>query len=266
MLYLVHKPRSPLCEHVDYLWSMRDAPSHARERIVPSGTVELVINLAADEFRMGAPDAQRYCGALVSGCYRQAFEIDTRSHASIMGVHFRPGGAVLLGLPPGVIADTHVELAALWGSEVSFLRERLCEARDDAGRFAILEHALCVRMAEPPRQRQLIAAALPQLEHPDGSVAAVARELGVSQRHFIQVFTEQVGMTPKRYARVRRFQRALTLANRAQPLPWAELAVKVGYFDQAHLCHDWRELTGLSPADLIALRETHVKDLHVALS
>ncbi|MGH6690231.1 MAG: helix-turn-helix domain-containing protein [Gammaproteobacteria bacterium] len=74
-------------------------------------------------------------------------------------------------------------------------------------------------------------------------------------------------MTPKRYSRVRRFQRALALATlpRPRPVPWAELALAAGYFDQAHLCRDWRKLTGLSPADLITLRATRVKENHVAL-
>src|SRR5262245_11108735 len=103
MRYLVHKPCPPLRPFVDYLWFLSDAPRHARERIVPSGTIEMVINLQEDEFRIygsaTGENPRRFRGAIVSGCYSGPFGIDTREHAAIVGVHFRPGGAArLLGV------------------------------------------------------------------------------------------------------------------------------------------------------------------------
>lgn len=269
MQYSIQRPRSPLSEFVDYFWVLRDAPSHARERIVPSGTIELVVNLEEDEFRIYdsvRESCRRFRGALVSGCYSAAFEIDTRAHASVVGVHFRPGGAAgLLGALPGEIADAHVGLPDLWGPKANELRERLCAASDLSQRFAILEQVLAARVPEDSRGRRVVKAALAELDRPGVEVGSVTRRLGLSRRRFIEIFTGAVGMTPKRYSRVRRFQRALALATAPRPVPWAELALAAGYFDQAHLCRDWRELTGLSPADLVARRATRVKENHVAL-
>lgn len=93
----------------------------------------------------------------------------------------------------------------------------------------------------------------------------VAEELGLSWRRFIEIFTEDVGMTPKRYSRVRRFQRALALAKESRAPTWAQLALECGYFDQAHLCREWAELTGVSPTEFLALRVTQVKENHLAL-
>ncbi|MFL5250527.1 MAG: helix-turn-helix domain-containing protein [Myxococcales bacterium] len=100
---------------------------------------------------------------------------------------------------------------------------------------------------------------------PENGDGDFAKGLGLSRRRLIEVFTEYAGMTPKRYARVRRFQRALALATRTTPPRWAELALECGYFDQAHLCRDWAELTGLSPAEFVALRRTPVKENHIAI-
>jgi transcriptional regulator GlxA family with amidase domain len=72
-------------------------------------------------------------------------------------------------------------------------------------------------------------------------------------------------MTPKRYARVRRFQRALSLATTSPSPAWAQIAIECGYYDQAHLCREWAEFTGLSTSDWLALRRTPVKENHVAL-
>src|SRR6187549_2802297 len=98
MALALHTPGAPLSAFVANLWSLSDAPSHARERIVPSGTLELVINLDQDEFRiydsLETSQFRRFSGAIVSGAYDSFFVIDTAQHASIIGVHFKPSGAL----------------------------------------------------------------------------------------------------------------------------------------------------------------------------
>jgi AraC-like DNA-binding protein len=271
MRYSVHTPGPPLNEFVSNLWSLSDAPRHERERILPSGTIELVINLQEDEFRIyGSLATDRACrrfrGAIVSGCYGSPFEIDTREHASVVGVHFRPGGAArLLGLRPGEITDAHVGLEDVWGRRATELRERLCGEPDQRERFRILEQALTARLLRVPPGRTAVNAALSALDQPGVEVGEVARSLGLSRRRFIEIFTEDVGMTPKRYSRVRRFQRALALATSARTPTWAQLALECGYFDQAHLCREWAELAGVSPGELLVLRTTPAKENHLAL-
>jgi AraC-like DNA-binding protein len=270
MRYVTRHPGPPLDDFVEYCWSLSDAPPHMRECVVPSGTIELVVNLEQDVFRIFDPgasvEARRLPGAMVSGCYSQSFGIDTRDHAAILGVHFRPGGAAaLLGAPPGELSDLHVALEDLWGDRAKELRDRLCAARSTSDQFRILEQALIGRLPDRPRGRSDIAIALRELGRPGVAVGRVAEELQLSQRRFIEVFTREVGMTPKRFARVRRFQRALSLAMTSPSRPWAQLAVECGYYDQAHLCREWGELTTLSPTDLVALRAVRVKEHHVAL-
>jgi AraC-like DNA-binding protein len=267
--YLAHRPCPPLDEIVDSLWALSDAPGHARERIVPSGTIELVINLHDDAFRIhgwGGGAEQRFRGALVSGCYRSAFEIDTRAHARIVGVHFKPGGAArLLGAPAGELANAHVSLEALWGRPATELRERLCAAATATERFELLEQALVARLPDRPQPRDAVGAALAALEQPRVEIGGVTRALGLSHRRFIEIFVEDVGVSPKRYAMVRRFQRALAAALHSPSPAWARIALEHGYYDQAHLCRDWVELAGISPADLVELRAIPVKDNHVAI-
>jgi AraC-like DNA-binding protein len=72
-------------------------------------------------------------------------------------------------------------------------------------------------------------------------------------------------MTPKRYARVRRFQRALAMITRGRSHDFTEIALACGYFDQAHLCREWVELAGVSPSKFASLRDGRVKDNHLAL-
>ncbi len=268
--YSIHAPPAALVGQVDYIWALSDAPSHSRERVVPSGTIELVINLHEDEFRIHRPtgageEPARFRGAIVSGAYSGPFVVETRAHASVIGVQFKPGGAAaFLGVPAGALANAHVGLDALWGRRASELRERLCAATSPTQRFRILERSLAECLSPSPGIRGEVAVALDRLGAPGVEVAEVARQVHLSHRRFIEIFTEQVGMTPKRYSMVRRFQRALELAT-GPGAPWARLALVCGYFDQAHLCHDWVEFTGVSPAEFLRLRNVRVKDNHVAV-
>lgn len=268
----VHTPGPALSRFIDNLWALSDAPEHARERIFPSGTIELVVNLVEDDFRICSAPAQaeplrRLPGAIVSGCYSAPFEFDTRAHASVVGVHFKPGGAAaFLRVAPGELADTHVALEDLWGRSAIELREQLCGAPNVQERFRILERALRGRLALGREPRNAVAYTVGELERPKVDVGRVTRELGLSRRRMIEIFTEDVGMTPKRYARVRRFQRALTMATASPSPPWAAVALSCGYFDQAHLCREWGELTGVSPSALIASLRRPVKGNHLALA
>ena len=89
---------------------------------------------------------------MVSGAYRAPFVIDTREHAAIVGVHFRPAGAAaFFGVPPGELSDTHVDLASLWGTCAAPLRERLSLAPDTEQRFEIFEQSAARKLLAPER-------------------------------------------------------------------------------------------------------------------
>jgi len=267
VLYVRRTPGPPLAAHVAELWCFADAPPHAAERILPTGALELVINLDEDELRIyRGPTVRRYAGALVSGAYRSHFGIDTREHASIIGVHFRPGGAwPFLGVPPGALADTHVELAALWGPRAVELRERLCAAPTPDARFALLERALVDRLARARRSHAAVPAAIAALADGTTRVAAVAAALGISPRRLTDIFTAEAGLAPKAFARIARFRRALARARRERDPDWAQLAAACGYCDQSHLIRDFVALAGDPPTALLGRPGDRVKDDHVAL-
>lgn len=266
MTLAVYTPSAPLSAFVANLWALNDARS-GRERIVPSGTLELVVNLAEDAFSIyDAPPrtrCRRYSGALVSGAYDRPFIVDAAAHASIIGVHFRAGGAhPFLGLPPGELASTHIDLEILWGSGARELRDRLRLAPTPARRFRILEGALMARLAGRPSRHVTLDAALSRLSS-GASVRALVAELGVSHRHFIEVFHAQVGMTPKVFSRVQRFQRASARARRHGSPDWAAVAAECGYCDQSHLIHDFNAFAGVSPVDFLRDSQPHLKDNHL---
>lgn len=270
MFLRTHQPRPPLDEYVDRFWLCSDTPAHARERILPSGTIELVINLCDDEIRIydsAQPDVcRRYSGAVVSGPYRSFLLIDPLQYASILGVHFRPGGAApLLSVAADELADAHIDLESLWGRMAVELRERLCMAATPTRRFALLEEALLARLRRPPRRHGAVTVAIDALERDEAGlmVRDLARRVDLSQRRFIEVFTAEVGLTPKLYGRVRRFQRARERIKSASKPDWVAVAAECGYFDQSHLIRDFSEFAGLTPVAYLNQRSEHVLLNHV---
>jgi AraC-like DNA-binding protein len=263
--YVTHKPAAPLSAFVEALWWLSDAPPHREERIVPSGTQELVINLAENAFTIRAaasPLIHRFSGAMVSGAYRSYFVIDTRAHACLLGAHFKPGCAgPLLGVPPGGLADRHVDLDALWGPFAQCLRERLCAATTLDARFRLLETALVERLRQPFRRHPAVQLAVRRLSEGANGVGQLAVELGLSRRRLIEVFSAEVGMTPKTFARVQRFQRALNEARGKLP-HFSEIARQAGYCDQSHLIRDFVAFSGFSPLELLGGAGPELKDNH----
>jgi AraC-like DNA-binding protein len=266
---VLRAPRAELADFVEKLWLSEAARQpHARERILPDGSMTLVVNLADDEVRTYTPDGAcvRLRGASLHGAQPAPFVIDTAEQSSVIGVHFKPGGAYpFLGVAAGELRGRHLSLADLWGSAADSLRSELWDARSDDARFAALERALLRRVtAAPPRRHAGMLAALRALARPCAPerIATLADRLGVSSRLLTRRFADEVGLAPKRLTRIFRFQRALAaLASPASAANLGRVALDAGYYDHAHFVRDFRAFAGTSPSGLLAAggnRANHV--------
>jgi AraC-like DNA-binding protein len=259
MLFRTHKPAYPLSQLVDDFWIYDGyTATHRRERILPSGTFEMVFNLRDDELRIYDPAhperCRRFAGSVVSGSYSTCFMSDTLEEASIMGVHFRPGGAMpFLGRPAGELGDTHIDLQAMWGLVAGELREQLCAARTPPQRFRLLERFLARRLADRPTHHSAVGIALHQIMTTRGRmrVRNIAKAVDLSERRLSEIFLNEVGLAPKVFSRIQRFQAALALAGETPRPDWAELAVACGYFDQSHLIRDFVQFSRCTPTDYV---------------
>ena len=270
MQFMSYRPRPPLGDFVDKLWlSQGVAPTHSMERLLPDATVELIINLHQDRIHLYDRNDYRHCGTapgcIVSGPRSQYFIIDTQDQTATMGVHFRPGGAFpFFRMPPSELADQSVALDALWGAAASEMRERLLAAPTAAGKFCVLETCLLERLTKPLERHPAVSFGIQQLRGAGQSVAQVVDKAGFSQRRFIQLFDEQVGLTPKLFCRVSRFQRVVQIAHGAAQIDWAGVALDCGYYDQAHFIHDFQSFAGITPGTYLQQRTRHLN--HVPLA
>lgn len=224
---------------------------HGRELALATGRAQLVVTLAEDTQRWydgpGYGNAHALPAATVRGPSTEPLCIDTAGQRSVVGVSFRPGGAYpFFGVLP---AGAYLPLADCWGAEGAALADRLRHTAP-ADRVPLVEALLVARLGAGPDP--FVARAVALLDR-GTAVATVADRLGVTGRGLARRFAARVGCPPKRYARVRRFQRAARwaaeslAAQRVRP-DWAGIAANCGYVDQPHLVHDFREFAGVTPS------------------
>jgi len=273
--FVSYHPGPPLNEFVEYVWLIEGGQVPRLEKILPSGTIELVVNLRNDEIYIHDPEQpdqfKVFSGAVFSGTYERSFICNAQQHEAILGFHFKAGGAFpFLGAEASELTNAHTNLLDLWGRSGLELRERLCTASTPQERFRIIDATLRNRLQNhangqlPIQIAQKIFAMVGNRV----SIREISRELGFSQRRFIQIFNSFVGLNPKVFYRIQRFQRARVLAERRRISNWAELAVTCGYFDQSHLIKDFKEFSGSTPK-IYSVQQEHkdagFKDNHVPL-
>ncbi|MGH3735900.1 MAG: helix-turn-helix domain-containing protein [Micromonosporaceae bacterium] len=244
---LVLPPTEPALAPYVRAFGYLEAPlPHAQEWVLPSGGMQLLVNLADDELRSypgGRP--RRHSGAVLQGPNDRPSLIDTAAQRAIAWVTFHPAGArPFFDLPARDAYGSLVDLDALWGRTGATLRERLLEAPGPAARLRALQAALLSRFSEPPQP--LVRHAVAGLES-GASVTEVCERTGLTAKRLGRLCAVHLGLSPKRFAGVRRFQRLLDAAAVAHDADWARLAADAGYYDQPHMIHDFARYADMTP-------------------
>ena len=236
MSYRELLPHPALRPFVDRLWvSASDAPTGPR-RILPDGCIDLIVDLL---------DGAR---AQAVGTMTRAVMLRPAPAVRLVGVRFRPGGArPFLRLPADDLTDRvpdAADVGARW-----LAPERLAPLTDPDEAARALERTLLARLAVTPPPDPIVAYTVQALFGPAApTVAALERRTGWSRQHLGRVFRREVGVSPKQLARVARMQRAVGELHRDPRGGLADTAARLGYFDQAHMALEFRQLVGLTPA------------------
>lgn len=212
--------------------------SNHLERL-PDGRTILVVR---------ALDGGRRGDVTVAGPRTRALVKDITGVARAVILQFKPGwSAPLLGVAASALTDRIVPLEDVWGRSGGDVHDELLAARSLPEVLDRLSRAITLRAHQvfEPASALLARRAVRLLEGDEVRVERVADRLGVTARHLRRAFTESIGIGPKDFARTVRLQRAVRMA--ATSKDWVRIAADAGYYDQAHLIADFRELVGLTP-------------------
>jgi AraC-like DNA-binding protein len=256
MHYRELAPIPQLAAAVDRIWLLEgEAPPAGApaEPILPDGRPELILHFG-DPFErlyVGGTSA-RQAHVLYAGQVTTPLVLRPTGRVAVVGVRFRPdGAAAILTHPQDELAGLTLAVDAISAP----LRRALLaveDSADDLTQAAASVQTILARWLQPARIDPRVRFAVERIERSRGraSVDYLAVSTGISRRHLERRFLESVGMTPKRLARVTRFQHAIQTLQRAEPRGrGAATAAACGYADQSHFIRDFREFAGCSPAE-----------------
>jgi AraC-like DNA-binding protein len=229
-----HAPSPLLKERVEYYWSLRITQPPQTVHLVPDALVDVVFDVNARAAFVSAPvDAPAK--------YTHTEQVD------FLGVSLRPGAAhPLLSVDAAALTGWQ-PLRDVIGEVADGLQALVFDAQD---RFALLDAFFLARLVAAGSEPR-IEKAIDEIVQSDGAadIAALGKDAGASPRNLGRLFDAWVGLSPKRFARVVRLQRALRCIEADPKLPLAEVALHCGYADQAHMTREMQALAGLSPKE-----------------
>jgi AraC-like DNA-binding protein len=189
---------------------------------------------------------------VVCGVQTHKFSRLLQGQSRVFGVKFRPGGfRPFLDAPVSRLADRIIPASRIFGKDLERLAEILLSSSKENEKVKAADVFFQARMPKPDPTLRLAGRLVDRiLQEPEiKTVEDLARSAGVGKRSLQRLFSEYVGASPKWVIRRYRLHELIEQSNSARKLDWSQLALELGYFDQAHLINDFKSIIGLSPSD-----------------
>ena len=228
-------------------------PDHSIERVVPTGHVFVLFELDGFERQTFDNDTlnpnARFRGAWVSGMHRNHLSISAHQNSEILVIQFKAFGAhPFLHLPMSEIADRVMPGEAMLDGELLELRDRLVREPASSEKFAVVQRWLAARFDASKAAPEPVVRVVERLQaDPVAKLSTACAGYAGSQKHLINQFKHYVGLTPKQFQRVLRFNGVFAQMQGEQSLSWADLAARCGYSDQSHFIREFKAFSGFVP-------------------
>lgn len=265
MEFALSFPTGRLAAYVEVLtFSSGYAPKHHREKLIPEGATQIIVDLTDRPKRLYAsettPVGVDFAKSWISGIQQRWIVIEAQQGAAMLVIQFRPGAAqAIVRHNASALASSVHPLADVMGGTAVSLRDRILAAPTIAQKFAAAESWLLAHIETAPPLHPAARHLAERLMQPGQRVRDLAEQTGLSDRQVRSIFSSAIGVGPKQFARIHRFKSLLgalartgtdnlALEGEALPAPdWARLASAFGYSDQSHMSHDFMAFAGMTP-------------------
>ncbi len=253
MQYFEAKPSPLLAGFIKCFWSLcSDAGSGAAEPVLPDGCPEIVFNLS-DRFRRlhsdGSYETQPV--TIVSGQLRSSISIMSTGRVDLFGVRFHPAGAFpFLRMPLSEITDRVEALDSIIGRDAKLIEQKIANANSFEDRVCAFEGQCLESLNRLPVEDDRAQRLSLEISRRKGqiSISGLCDFSGIGERKLERIFKRYIGLSPKTFARVVRFQNVVRRIEAASSMSMLDTALDLGYFDQSHMIREFREFAGKSPS------------------
>ncbi|HBZ65743.1 MAG TPA: hypothetical protein DEO70_02825 [Bacteroidales bacterium] len=251
-------PSPPLAPFISHYWLLESDPGDGNigERVVPTGHIEMMFHYRKPfvvHDPLGVITYQPK--SMVSGLTGKWCDAVTQGDSGVLAVAFFPFSACrFFRFPLTEIEEKSIALNDLFSYEIHHLEEQLGEAVGQNHRLAIIEQFLLSKLLpDPGYDFFLIRQTIQRIKQYQAqvSVTSLAAEMAVTPRTLERKFASLVGKSPKQYLRIARFLETIKGLGKARGEALTQHACQNGYFDQAHLIHDFRDLSGYTPTEFL---------------
>ncbi|WP_339922229.1 helix-turn-helix domain-containing protein [uncultured Cyclobacterium sp.] len=253
-----HLLKETLNQYVEAIFHLTDfMPDHSIERVVPTGHVFIIFEL--DCFQRKTYDnatlepIATYKEVWVSGMQKNYISISAHQHSELFVIQFKPfGGYPFFHLPMQDLNDMVINAEELFGEEILNLREQIFNGKTSEEKFQSAENWLLERFRQDKTPPVDLLNVLEKLHNePVEHYLKIIEGYPKTQKHLIDQFKKYVGLTPKYYQRMLRFNEILQQIFKSKKIEWAQIAYQFEYTDQSHFIKEFKHFSGINPQKFI---------------
>ncbi|MEQ9424809.1 MAG: AraC family transcriptional regulator [Cyclobacteriaceae bacterium] len=260
MIFKAHDISQPLAQHIESIFHYEQfKPDHSKERVVPTGHVHLIFEL--DGFVRHTYDGETlavngtHSKVWIAGMKTRHISISAHQNSEMFVVQFKPGGAYpFFHFPIENLNGKVVQTEELFGDELINLREQLLSGGSPESKFKLAEDWLLQRLDKSRAPSNELLQIISKLQsEPVANLNSIIEAYPNTQQHLIRQFKKYVGLTPKVFQRIIRFNDLLKRIQNKETITWAQIAFECGYSDQPHFIKEFKHFSGFNPCEFIKM-------------
>lgn len=257
--FYTYIPASPINKWVRFIWISEGQNDTTKSKVLPNGSIELIINFGNKQKTLERDTLNTkntFRNYWIAGLQQQPIIIQSETDTNLLGIRFLPGGAYpFFKFPVCEMSDSVIEADWL-KQELEDLRDKAYNLNDHKTIISIVEQYLKKKYGDTFYTISAVQNAAINIFSIDQrfSVREFVQRSGYSHKHFISLFRDQVGVTPKTLQRIVRLQKIIKTLKHTEKIDWMDIVYRFSYYDHSHLVHDFKKLTWMSPEEYLTLR------------
>lgn len=261
MILRLHTPKYPLRAFIKSMIYYEGQSVHtAYNKVLPDGHVQLIVELDGRERVLKNKDGQSdssYQNAWIASIQTKPVIYQFEKNTTTLSIQFEPEGLfTLLGIPMAELHNAMVDAESVMGHGVTQLRQRLLNCIKTDEIFELTTNFLEKEFLGLTLENQFISFVRNKLNK-NMSIANISQEVSYSQKQLIQIFKKHVGISPKKYQRISRFHKSLSMLHLQKQASYSDIVYSCHFYDQAHFINEFRHFTDYTPSQYSRLKRDY---------